>query len=100
MMNNPSDTIAEQIAPVPRISMQAFCETPEIAQVIQTAIADRRMEKAHIKVHMGGAPAAIEAYRSAATPNVIFLETTAARQDLFGYLQALSEFCDPGTKVV
>lgn len=100
MMSKLSDSTAQQIAPLPRISMQAFCETPEVAQVIQEAIADRRMEKAHTKLHMGGAPAAIEAYRSAPTPNVIFLETTAARGDLFNYLHALSEFCDPGTKVV
>jgi pilus assembly protein CpaE len=99
-MNAPPDAMPEQIAPVPRISMQAFCETADVAQVIQQAISDRRMEKAHIKVHMGGAPAAIEAYRSAATPNVIFLETTARREELFGFLHALSEFCDPGTKVV
>jgi len=100
VLNSSPDTTVEQIAPVPRISMQAFCETAQVAQVIQEAIADRRMEKAHIKVHMGGAPAAIEAYRSAATPNVIFLETTAAREDLFGHLHALAQFCDPGTKVV
>jgi pilus assembly protein CpaE len=99
-MNSPPETAVEQIAPLPRISMQAFCETTEVAQVIQQAISDRRMEKAHVKVHMGGAPAAIEAYRSAATPNVVFLETAASRGELFEYLHALAEFCDPSTKVV
>jgi pilus assembly protein CpaE len=99
-MSSYVDMTPEQIAPLPRISMQAFCETVEVAQVIQEAICDRRMEKAHVKVHMGGAPAAIEAYRSAATPNVVFLETAATREELFGYLHALAEFCDPGTKVI
>jgi pilus assembly protein CpaE len=65
-----------QIAPVPRVSIQAFCESPEIAAVIQEAVSDRRMVKAHVKVHMGGALAAVEAYRSAPTPNVIVLEST------------------------
>ncbi len=99
-MSDGLDISSEQIAPVPRISMQAFCETPEVAQIIQSAISDRRMEKAHVKVHMGGPAAAIEAYRSASTPNVIFLETTAKREELLGYLHALAEFCDAGTKVV
>ncbi len=99
-MTASSDSAPNQIAPVPRISMQAFCETPDVAQVIQQAISDRRMEKAHVKVNMGGAAAAIEAYRAAATPNVIFLESTAKREELFEYLHALAEFCDPGTKVV
>jgi pilus assembly protein CpaE len=100
LMSKLPENPPEQIAPVPRISMQAFCETPELAQVIQEAITDRRMEKAHVKVHVGAAQAAIEAYRSAATPNVIFLETAASREELVGYLHALAEFCDAGTKVV
>jgi pilus assembly protein CpaE len=99
MMNGGSET-PEQIAPVPRISMQAFCETSEVAQVVQQAISDRRMEKAHVKVNMGGVPAAIEAYRSSPTPNVIFLESAASREELFEYLHALADSCDPGTKVV
>lgn len=99
-MNNSADSNAELIAPVPRISLQAFCETPEVAQTVRDALTDRRMERAHVKVHMGGAAAAIEAYRTAATPNVIFLETTAGHQDLIDYLDALAEFCDAGTKLI
>ncbi len=90
----------EQIAPVPRVSIQAFCETPDIAAVVSDAAGDRRMARAHIKVHMGGAPAAIEAYRSAPTPNVIVIEMAGDRGELLGQLEALAEFCDPGTKVV
>jgi pilus assembly protein CpaE len=89
-----------QIAPLPRISVQVFCESQEIAQIIQEALSDRRMEKAHVKVHMGGPAAAIEAYRAAATPNVIVIETTHERGDLTKYLEQLAEFCDAGTKVV
>ncbi len=100
MMNNSSANQPNRSRRVPRISLQAFCETPEVAQTVRDAITDRRMERAHVKVHMGGAAAAIEAYRSAATPNVIFLETTASRQDLIAYLDGLAEFCDAGTKVV
>jgi pilus assembly protein CpaE len=91
---------AEIVAPVPRISVQAFCETPDVAQVIQGAMADRRMEKAHTKLHMGGAMAAVEAYRTAPTPNVIVIESTADRDELLAHLEALSDFCDAGTKVV
>lgn len=100
MMNPTQSSQTEQIAPVPRISLQAFCETPAVAQTVRDAMTDRRMERAHVKVHMGGAPAAIEAYRTAATPNVIFLESTAAGQELLDQLDALAEFCDSGTKVV
>jgi pilus assembly protein CpaE len=90
----------QQINPVPRISIQAFCETQEVATIVQAAISDRRMNKAHVKLHMGGAPAAVEAYRSAPTPNLIVLEATHDRNALVGYLDELSQFCDAGTKVI
>ena len=100
-----SDSIAPkaampQIDPVPRVSIQAFCETPEIAAIVQAAIADRRMGKTHVKQNMGGAAAAVEAYRSAPTPNVIVLEATANREALVEQLDELSHFCDAGTKVM
>ena len=99
-MKSAADADAELIAPIPRISIQVFCETPEIAQVTQAALADRRMEKAHAKLLMGGAAAALEAFRSAPTPNMIVIETRADRVALVADLEALSEFCDAGTKVM
>jgi pilus assembly protein CpaE len=89
-----------QINPVPRISIQAFCETQEVAAIVQAAVNDRRMNKAHVKLHMGGAAAAVEAYRSAPTPNVIVLESTHDRDALTASLDELAEFCDAGTKVI
>ena len=91
---------AQQIAPLPRISIQAFCETADVAEVIQAAGNDRRMDKTHLKIQMGGAAAAAEAYRNAPTPNVILIENTHGRAELIEGLDRLSEFCDPGTKVV
>jgi pilus assembly protein CpaE len=89
-----------QIAPLPRVSIQAFCETQEVAQTVQDAAADRRMEKAHVRVQMGGAPAAVEAYRNSATPNVIVIETDGGRDVLISCLDKLSDVCDFGTKVI
>lgn len=88
------------IAPLPRISLHAFCESEETARIIQAAATDRRMERAHVSVHMGGPLAAVEAYRDTATPNVIVLDTAVDRGDLVAHLEALAEFCDAGTKVV
>ena len=65
----------EHIAPVPRISIQAFCDSAETAAAMQAAGEDRRMAKAHLKVQMGGIAAAIEAYRASATPNVVIIES-------------------------
>ena len=99
-MAGASEMESEIIAPLPRVSVQAFCETQEVAQVMQAAFADRRMERAHSKHLMGGAPAAVEAFRHAPTPNVIVLESSAERAELIAALETLSDFCDAGTKVI
>ena len=70
----------EHIAPVPRISIQAFCTAADTAGAMQAAGEDRRMTKAHLKVQMGGITAAIEAYRASATPNVVIIEHEGARR--------------------
>ena len=95
-----STTPIAQIDPVPRVSIQAFCESPEAAAVIQAAIGDRRMNKAHVKQNMGGAAAAVEAYRNSPTPNVIVIEATTDRDFLVSQLDELAEYCDAGTKVI
>lgn len=95
----PAAASAPLIAPLPRVSLQAFCETPEIAALIRGAAHDRRLEKTHVKVNMGGAGAAIEAYRAAPTPNVIVIETTLERDELLRQLATLADYCDCGAKV-
>jgi pilus assembly protein CpaE len=90
----------EHIAPAPRVSIQAFCETVETAAAIQAAGEDRRLGKAHLKIQMGGVTAAIEAYRGAPTPNVIMLESEGRGESILNGLDSLAEFCDSGTRVV
>jgi pilus assembly protein CpaE len=100
------ETVARETAalqalrPVPRISIQAFCETEGVAQPIERAAEDRRMAKAHVKVHMGGVATAIELYRSAPTPNLIILESRKEPREMLQSLSELAEHCDPSTKVV
>src|SRR5450631_1724279 len=89
----------DHIAPAPRVSVQAFCETVETAAAVQSAGEDRRLGKAHLKIQMGGMPAAVEAYRSAPTPNVIILEADG-RGDVLAGLDQLAGVCDAGTRVV
>src|SRR6195256_5155823 len=91
--------VDDHIAPAPRVSVQAFCETVETAAAVQSAGEDRRLGKAHLKIQMGGMAAAIEAYRTAPTPNVIILETEG-RGDILAGLDQLATVCDSGTRVV
>jgi pilus assembly protein CpaE len=94
------DRPVAQFDPVPRVSIQVFCESADLAAIVSAAISDRRMAKAHVKLNMGGAPAAVEAYKSAPTPNVVVLEAPAGRDALLEQLEELAQYCDAGTKVV
>ncbi|MDN5926860.1 MAG: CpaE family protein [Hyphomicrobiales bacterium] len=88
------------LRPIPRISIQAFCETEGVSGPIERAGEDRRMAKTHLKVHMGGIETAIEFYRSAPTPNLILLESRREPKELIESLRQLAEICDPSSKVV
>src|SRR5438128_2122188 len=90
----------EHIAPAPRVSVQAFCETVETAAAVQAAGEDRRLGRAHLKVQMGGIVAANEAYSTSPTPNVIVIETEGRGGDILAGLDQLANVCDAGTRVI
>lgn len=91
---------AEGLKPVPRIAIQAFCETPEVADTLEQAAADRRMARAHVKVHLGGIAAALDFYATAPTPNLLFVETRERREMVLEQIDRLAGVCDAGTKVI
>ena len=86
--------------PIPRISIQAFCESSRSAEALQVTSEDRRLAKAHISVHQGGAKAAVAHYLESPTPNLIIIETTLDRGEILAELDRLAESCDAGTKVL
>lgn len=90
----------ELLAPVPRITITAFCERPETAQLIERTGTDRRLSRAHITVAMGGLPAAIEHFHDENTPNLILIESGMRGRGLFEQLDELAAVCDAETKVV
>jgi len=90
----------EHIAPAPRISIQAFCETVETGSAIQAAGDDRRLVKAHLKMQMGGVAAALQAYQGSPTPNVIILEAETRGDGILAGLDALADVCDAGSRVI
>jgi len=89
-----------QDRPVPRISIHAFCESPDTGAVIQRAGQDRRLAKAHLTVHMGGVFGAVEYFADSSTPNVIMVETRESGPNILRELEKLAHVCDPGTKVI
>ena len=91
---------SDRARPLPRISIQAFCESTALAESLQVASEDRRLSKTHLTIQMGGAAAAIAHYQESPTPNLIILESTSPHGTLVSELDELAQSCDPGTKVV
>ena len=91
ILDNSPAAEERHVPPVPRITIQAFCETPELAHAVQNGAADRRMARAHVKVSMGGLQAAEEAYRVSSTPNVILIEYNGHGNALLEGLDRLAE---------
>lgn len=86
--------------PLPRISIQAFCDSSEVAETIQAIATDRRFAKAHLTVHMGGIAAAVAHYEESPTPNLIMVDSKLPGRELLEQLDLLAQICDAGTKVL
>jgi len=92
--------VTARARPIPRISIQAFCENAAMAEILRVAAEDRRLAKAHVSVHMGGLEAAVGHYQQNPTPNLIIVECSLPRDQVLTHLDQLAENCDPGTKVI
>lgn len=85
---------------IPRITIQAFCENSQTAQLVESAIHDRRMSKVALTTHNGGVEGAIETYRSNPTPNLIIVETSLPPEEIPAALNRLAEVCDGATRLI
>ena len=89
-----------EIRSIPRITIQAFCETDVVRQTLEMAASDRRMARAHVSVNTGGIPGAVDYYATAPTPNLIIIESAQAGDALMAELGRLAAVCDATTKVI
>ncbi len=85
---------------VPRINIGIFCDNQQTGQILQTAVTDRRMAKAHCTIQLGGIVQAAQTYHQEVTPNVVVVESHGDRQQIMLELQQLAEVCQPNTKVI
>ena len=104
MMQSPHDEIPQgnlsEVRPIPRITIQCFCETEGVRQTLETAAGDRRMTRTHTSVNLGGIPGAVEYYATAPTPNLIVIESRQTGDALMSELGKLAGVCDADTRVI
>ncbi len=90
----------ENMRPLPRISVHAFCESEGLQRVMERCANDRRMSKVSLRITSGGTAAAANMFSGAPTPNLIIIETRANSAGLLAELAPLAAVCDPSTKVI
>jgi len=90
----------ENMRPLPRISVHAFCESEELQRVMERCSHDRRMSKVSLRITSGGIAAAANMFATAPTPNLIILETRTVSASVLNELAPLAAVCDPSTKVI
>jgi pilus assembly protein CpaE len=86
--------------PVPRISIEAFCEFPDTDAALQHAATDRRLSKAHLGIHTGGVKEAVAYFKQNQTPNLLIVETRGQGEAVLQELEQLAVVCDESTKVI
>lgn len=96
----PAGEVATGARLIPRITIQAFCEHSQTAQLVEAAIHDRRMSKVALTTHNGGLDGAVETYRSNPTPNLILVETSLPPDEIPPALARLAEVCDATTRLI
>lgn len=85
---------------IPRILIEAFCDSPDVASAIENAARDRLMARTRVTVQMGGLAAAIQHYSHNQTPNLVIVESRSNGASYLSELDRLAEVCDPGTRVM
>jgi pilus assembly protein CpaE len=98
--DEPVGEVATGARLLPRITIQAFCEHSQTAELVEAAVHDRRMSKVALTTHNGGLEGAIESYKSNPTPNLIMVETSLATEDIPAALDRLAEVCDATTRLI
>jgi len=98
--HHPRSEIRVTEQPVPRITIHASCDRPEIADIVSGIAADRRLARAEISVDPGGIDAAIARFASQASPNLLILDTLMQGQAMLRSLDRLAQVIEEGTKVV
>jgi pilus assembly protein CpaE len=98
--DEPAGEIASGARLLPRITIQAFCEHSQTAELVETVVHDRRMSKVALTTHNGGLEGAIESYKTNPTPNLIIVETSLPTEEIPQALDRLAEVCDATTRLI
>lgn len=85
---------------VPSITIDVFATRTDFLETARAISNDRRLAKTTMNAALGGAEAAIAAYKTRPSANLVILQFEGASNGLLRDLERLAELCDSNTRVV
>lgn len=85
---------------IPHISIDIFCETPDVTASMTRMAADRQMARTRVNLKTGGIRAATRYYAQNPTPNLVLVESRSSGAEFIEELSQLAQVCDTGTRVM
>lgn len=85
---------------VPSIAIDVFATQADFLETARSISSDRRLAKATMTATLGGAEAAIAAYKTRQSANLVILQFEGASIGLLRDLERLAELCDSNTRVI
>lgn len=85
---------------IPRITVHAFCNRPNLLGVARTITKDRRMRNVAMEVFDGGIPAALAYYVNETLPNLMIVEATGEPRQVLAELDELAHHCDENIRII
>lgn len=97
--NAESDISGREYA-IPRMSIAAFCVGDDLTSTLQGAATDRRLARAHVEIHRGGAREAAQHFLHNPAPDLLLIETVNTAEGVLSELDELAQVCDEKTKAI
>ncbi len=85
---------------LPRIRIDAFIASTDLASIFDRVAADRRAARAEVVLHQGGFKEAIDQFRDRPSAHLIVVEDQGSAEDLERNIEALADYCPPSTRLV
>jgi pilus assembly protein CpaE len=95
-----ASTVSRNIAPVPRITVGAFCENHSVVGLIEATSRDRLMARASVEIHSGGLTAASTYCQQNPVPNLLVIEIAGSNDVVLDQLDFLASLCEETTRVL
>lgn len=83
-----------------RITIGAFLQNKDSVAALEALKEDRLFFRSTFEVQEGGVEAATAYLGDKRTPDLLVVETTAGKDQMFQQLEALANVCDPGSRVI